>query len=83
MKFAIANQFLVIAETAGMDYQDVYDAITPDYPRAADLPGPGFAAGPCLLKDTMQLAAFTPDHFPMGQSAMQINEGLPAFLVDP
>jgi len=82
MKFAIANQFLVIAESAGMDYQTVYDAITTDYPRAADLPGPGFAAGPCLLKDTMQLAAFTPDHFPMGQSAMQINEGLPAFLVD-
>jgi UDP-N-acetyl-D-mannosaminuronic acid dehydrogenase len=82
MKFAIANQFLVIAETAGMDYQTVYDAVTTDYPRAADLPGPGFAAGPCLLKDTMQLSAFTPDHFPMGQSAMQINEGLPAFLVD-
>ncbi len=82
MKFAIANQFLVIAESAGLDYQTVYDAITRDYPRAADLPGPGFAAGPCLLKDTMQLAAFTADHFPMGQSAMQINEGLPAFLVD-
>lgn len=82
MKFAIANQFLVIAETAGLDYQTVFDAVTRDYPRAADLPGPGFAAGPCLLKDTMQLAAFTADHFPMGQSAMQINEGLPAFLVE-
>ena len=45
-------------------------------------PGPGFAAGPCLLKDTMQLASFTSDHFPMGQSAMQINEGLPAYIVD-
>ena len=29
----------------------------------------------------MQLAAFTSDHFPMGQSAMQINEGLPAYIV--
>jgi UDP-N-acetyl-D-mannosaminuronic acid dehydrogenase len=81
MKFAIANQFFMIAESAGVDYQAVLDAIRQDYPRAADLPGPGFAAGPCLLKDTMQLAAFTADHFPMGQSAMQINEGLPAFLV--
>ena len=81
MKFAIANQFFMIAETAGVDYQAVLDAVRRDYPRAADLPGPGFAAGPCLLKDTMQLAAFTADHFPMGQSAMQINEGLPAFLV--
>ncbi|MGO9179227.1 MAG: nucleotide sugar dehydrogenase [Candidatus Limnocylindrales bacterium] len=81
MKFAIANQFFMIAESAGVDYGAVLDAVRQDYPRAADLPGPGFAAGPCLLKDTMQLSAFTPDHFPMGQSAMQINEGMPAFLV--
>jgi UDP-N-acetyl-D-mannosaminuronic acid dehydrogenase len=29
----------------------------------------------------MQLSAFTSDHFPMGQAAMQVNEGLPAYLV--
>ena len=81
MKFAVANQFFMIADAAGVDYQAVLDAIRRDYPRAADLPSPGFAAGPCLLKDTMQLAAFTSDHFPMGQAAMQINEGLPAYLV--
>jgi UDP-N-acetyl-D-mannosaminuronic acid dehydrogenase len=82
MKFAVANQFFMIAHAAGVDYNAVLDAIRRDYPRAADLPGPGFAAGPCLLKDTMQLAVFTADHFPMGQSAMQINEGLPAYIVD-
>ena len=81
MKFAIANQFFMVAHEAGVDYTRVLDAIRTNYPRAADLPGPGFAAGPCLLKDTMQLAAFTTDHFPLGQSAMQINEGLPAYLV--
>jgi UDP-N-acetyl-D-mannosaminuronic acid dehydrogenase len=81
MKFAVANQFFMIANAAGHDYGRILEAIRKDYPRAADLPGPGFAAGPCLLKDTMQLAAFTPDHFPMGQSARQINEGLPAYLV--
>ena len=37
--------------------------------------------GPCLFKDTMQLAAFTSDHFPLGQAAMQINEGMPAYIV--
>ncbi len=82
MKFAIANQFFQIAHRSGLDYNRVLDAIRHDYPRAADLPGPGFAAGPCLLKDTMQLSAFTPDHFPMGQAAMQINEGLPNYIVD-
>jgi UDP-N-acetyl-D-mannosaminuronic acid dehydrogenase len=81
MKFAIANQFFAIADQAGVDYTNVLRAIREDYPRAADLPGPGFAAGPCLFKDTMQLAAFTSDHFPLGQAAMQINEGMPAYIV--
>ncbi len=81
MKFAIANQFLMISDQAGVDYTNVLRAIRDDYPRAKDLPGPGFAAGPCLFKDTMQLAAFTSDHFPLGQAAMQVNEGLPAYIV--
>lgn len=81
MKFAVANQFFMISDQAGVDYTNVLRAIREDYPRAADLPGPGFAAGPCLFKDTMQLAAFTSDHFPMGQAAMQVNEGLPAYVV--
>src|SRR5579872_2823100 len=82
MKFAIANQFFQIVNRSGVDYNRVLNAIREDYPRALDLPGPGFAAGPCLLKDTMQLSAFTPDHFPMGQAAMQVNEGLPGYIVD-
>jgi UDP-N-acetyl-D-mannosaminuronic acid dehydrogenase len=81
MKFAVANQFFMIADQAGVDYTNVLNAIRTDYPRAQDLPGPGFAAGPCLFKDTMQLAAFTSDHFPLGQAAMQVNEGLPAYIV--
>jgi UDP-N-acetyl-D-mannosaminuronic acid dehydrogenase len=82
MKFAVANQFFAIAHSSGVDYDHVQHAIRTDYPRAADLPSPGLAAGPCLLKDTMQLAAFTADHFQLGQSAMQVNEGLPAYMVE-
>jgi UDP-N-acetyl-D-mannosaminuronic acid dehydrogenase len=82
MKFAVANQFFTVAHVAGVDYNRILAAIRTNYPRAADLPGPGFAAGPCLLKDTMQLAAFTSDHFPLGQAAMQVNEGLPAYVVN-
>ena len=81
MKFAVANQFFMIADQAGVDYTNVLRAIREDYPRAQDLPGPGFAAGPCLFKDAMQLSAFTSDHFPLGQAAMQVNEGLPAYIV--
>ena len=41
MKFAVANQFFMIADQAGVDYTNVLHAIRDDYPRAADLPGPG------------------------------------------
>src|SRR4029077_18045797 len=69
MKFAIANQFFEIAHRSGVDYNRARAAISNEHPRSADLPGPGYAAGPCLLKDTMQLSAYTPDHFPIGQAA--------------
>jgi UDP-N-acetyl-D-mannosaminuronic acid dehydrogenase len=82
MRFAIANQFFEIAHRAGIDYGNVLHAIRYNYPRAADLAGPGLAAGPCLLKDTMQLAAFTADRFPIGHAAMLINEGLPNYIID-
>jgi len=82
IKFAIANQFYVMATNAGVDYENVRHAITHNYPRAKDLPRAGFAAGPCLLKDTMQLAAFSNNAFHLGHSAMMVNEGLPLFLVE-
>jgi UDP-N-acetyl-D-mannosaminuronic acid dehydrogenase len=52
------------------------------YPRMGNIPGPGFAAGPCLMKDTMQLFAFQKQNFILGQVAMTINEGLPNFIVE-
>ncbi len=81
IKFATANQFWMMANDYGLDFERIRWAISHDYPRAADLPGPGFAAGPCLLKDTMQLAAFNHNNFVLGHSAMLINEGLPLYLV--
>jgi UDP-N-acetyl-D-mannosaminuronic acid dehydrogenase len=81
MKFAVANQFFMIAQEAGVDYERLLHAVRDGYPRAADLPGPGFAAGPCLLKDTMQLSAYTGNVFVLGHGAMLVNEGMPEFLV--
>ncbi len=81
IKFAAANQLFMMANDFGLDYERIRSAVIQDYPRAADLPGPGFAAGPCLLKDTMQLAAFNNNNFGLGQASMQINEGLPLYLV--
>jgi UDP-N-acetyl-D-mannosaminuronic acid dehydrogenase len=81
IKFAAANQLYMMANDFGVDYERIRAAVVQDYPRAADLPGPGFAAGPCLLKDTMQLASFNNNNFALGMASMQINEGLPLYLV--
>ena len=81
IKFAAANQFWLMANEAGLDFSKIRNAITFNYPRAADLPNAGFTAGPCLFKDTMQLAAFSNNNFGLGHSAMLVNEGLPLYLV--
>ncbi len=81
IKFAASNQLFMMANDFGLDFERIRHAITFDYPRAADMPGPGFAAGPCLFKDTMQLAAFNDNKFVLGHSAMLVNEGLPLYVV--
>lgn len=80
--FAIANQFYMIAEEYGADFHTIFDAMTYRYPRTKSFPRPGFAAGPCLFKDTMQISAFTNNKFFLGHSAMLVNEGLPNFIVE-
>jgi UDP-N-acetyl-D-mannosaminuronic acid dehydrogenase len=82
IKFATANQLYMIANDRGLDFERIRQGLMLDYPRAADMPGPGFAAGPCLFKDTMQLAAFNNNNFVLGHTAMMINEGMPLYLVD-
>ena len=81
IKFAAANQLYMMANDFGLDFERIRHAITYEYPRAQDMPGPGFAAGPCLFKDTMQLAAFNDNKFVLGHSAMLVNEGLPLYVV--
>jgi UDP-N-acetyl-D-mannosaminuronic acid dehydrogenase len=80
--FAIANQFYMIADSAGVDYNRVLSGLKQNYPRANGIPGAGLTAGPCLFKDTMQLAAFSRNQFPLGHAAMLVNEGLVLYMVD-
>jgi UDP-N-acetyl-D-mannosaminuronic acid dehydrogenase len=81
LKFAAANQFYMIANSHNLDFERIRAALAQDYPRAQDLPMAGFAAGPCLFKDTMQLAAFNDNNYFLGHSAMLVNEGLPLYVV--
>ena len=82
IEFATSNQFYLIAKSAGLDYRKVYDAMKRNYPRARGIPSPGLAAGPCLMKDTMQLAAFAQNQFSLGNAAMLVNEGLVLHVCD-
>jgi UDP-N-acetyl-D-mannosaminuronic acid dehydrogenase len=81
IKFAAANQFYMMANDQGLDFERIRAGLSDGYPRAADMPGAGFAAGPCLFKDTMQLAALANNNFALGHTAMTVNEGLPLYLV--
>ncbi len=81
IKFATANQLYMMANDQGLDFERIRQGLAADYPRAADMPAAGFAAGPCLFKDTMQLAAYNQNNFPLGHAAMAVNEGMPLYLV--
>lgn len=82
IQFATANQFYMVANKFGVDYNKIRYAMKEGYERANDLPGAGLTAGPCLLKDTMQLVAFDENKFPLGHAAMVINESIPNVIVD-
>jgi UDP-N-acetyl-D-mannosaminuronic acid dehydrogenase len=82
IEFATTNQFYMIAQSAGADYEAILGAMKHNYPRAARIPGPGLSAGPCLFKDTMQLAAFSRNQFALGHAAMLVNEGLVLYIIE-
>ena len=81
-QFAVTNQFYMISEDYGENYDRIRDIMIDGYDRAKGLPTAGFAAGPCLLKDTMQLTSFSNNQFFIGQAAMNINEGLPNYIIN-
>jgi len=81
IEFATTNQLYTIANDAGVDYSKVLDLMKFGYPRANHLPGPGLTAGPCLMKDTMQLVAYSQNNFTLGSAAFFANEGLALYIV--
>jgi len=82
IQFGIANQFFMMAENAGEDFNQIHKVMIKGYPRAGSLPSAGFAAGPCLYKDTMQLLSYAQNNFGLGYHAMLVNEGLVLHIVN-
>ena len=82
VNFAISNQFYMISTQFGINYNKLRKKMIDGYARNKNIPSAGLTAGPCLLKDTMQLTAFSQNQFTLGHDAMLINEGLPNFIVN-
>ena len=82
VNFSISNQFYMMCKDQGLDFSHVRNLMQDNYERNASLPMAGFTAGPCLLKDSMQLSSFYNHKFPLFKSAMDINEGLPNFIIN-
>ncbi len=78
--FAISNQFYMICRDQGLNFFKIREIMKDGYKRNAHIPMSGFTAGPCLLKDTMQLSSFYNKKFSLGHAAMNINEDMPKFI---
>ena len=82
VQFAVSNEFYMIADAVGLDYNRIYEGMTYNYPRAEQHVRAGFAAGPCLFKDTAQLAAFAKNNFSLGNASILVNEGLVLHVIE-
>lgn len=82
INFSISNQFYMMSRKIGLDFHKMRRLMKIGYIRNSNIPSPGFTAGPCLHKDTIQLSHYFKHHFPLGKSAKMINENLPNFLVE-
>ena len=71
----------MMCKNQGLDFFKIRDLMRNNYKRNANIPKAGFTAGPCLLKDTMQLSSFYNHKFSLIHSAMSINEGMPIFII--
>lgn len=82
LDFANANQFYILCQRHGLDFYRIFEAFRYEYPRMSTWPTAGLTAGPCLLKDTLQMCAFSNNLFLLGSQAMVVNESLPNFIIE-
>lgn len=80
INFAIANEFMMIAEQHGRDVYEIINLVNKDYKRGG-LKSPGFTAGPCLYKDGFFLVSKTP-FAELITTAWKINESVPSYLIE-
>lgn len=73
INFAIANQLYLICQKHNLSFKKIRYLMMKGYERNLNLPSPGLTAGPCLLKDTMQLSSFFKGKLELGIASMKVN----------
>lgn len=77
--FAMANELMMIMNHYERDIHKVLKVANKNYKRGG-IPSPGFAAGPCLVKDGFFLKHATP-YNTLVTGSFTINDGLPLYLL--
>jgi UDP-N-acetyl-D-mannosaminuronic acid dehydrogenase len=80
INFAVANEFMMIAETHERDIYEIINLVNAGYKRGG-LKQPGFSAGPCLYKDGFFLVNKTP-FTDLISTSWKVNETVPAYLIE-
>ena len=80
INFSISNEFYMICENLGINFVKLRKNMIEGYERNSNIPTAGFAAGPCLYKDTIQLSSYLKKSFTLGKVSTKINQGLPFFI---
>ena len=82
--FAVANQFALICEHLGLDFEEVWRSGSYRYPRFS-LTRPGPVGGPCLSKDGFLLrhsVADSPRMLSLALTARHLNQSVVDFVAD-
>ncbi len=81
-KFALSNEFFMLCNDKNLNYKKIHHLMTINYPRNNGLPTQGFAAGPCLPKDSVQLYLSNKKNSKLVMTSHKINEKLPNYFVN-
>ena len=81
IKFAAANQFYMIANDHGLDFERIRTALTYDYPRAADMPGAGLRRRAVPVQGHDAAGGVQQQQLHARPRRMLVNEGLPLYIV--
>ncbi|PKM86792.1 MAG: hypothetical protein CVU87_11075 [Firmicutes bacterium HGW-Firmicutes-12] len=79
INFALANEFMCLAEKNYASMKKVLEMCNTEYPRSC-LSNPGYASGPCLFKDGFFLTNELP-FIELVHTSWKINESLPHYIL--